>query len=370
VEIEGRGAQAERKAQVASEGAQSAQAAGKAASAASQSNARYAWVGYRYYDCPFVYSGNTLTMYTRAHPQGTAVWTPEDLLIGSGWWATCHAGSWAPRTRIIRRKHGKPGKPWKGPPPKKQWVVGPKSNGGSFLRVRTEKGVGFIPKHPLDVKGKPPLNAMDGVLLFHEKRGEEVVRVIAAPKNLQIETYRPWGYQANWTKDMPKVEKPVIEAKLLNRATASPSLMGRAAGNQKNQVAIRYDYETRNFVGLSNGAAHGRPQVIAHLDPNHGNGSSSRSGYSGRNFGGSGASGGRASGGGGSGYSGGGSSHGNSGGGSSHASSSGGGGGGGGGGASHASSSGGGGGGGGGSWGGGASSSASSSAPSSGGGHH
>jgi hypothetical protein len=296
-ETGGQAVQAERKAEVASEVPESAPEGGKAASAASPSNARYAWVAYSDPDCPFVYSGRQLVIYTDKHPKGVVVknqkgLTSQQLLVGSGWWATCHAGSWASRARTIPRKHPKPGtpgkphKPVKGPPPRMHWVVGPKSKGGSFVHVRMGRGLGFIPKHPLDVQGKPPLNAKNGVLLFHQKSGEEVAKIIPAPKNLQIENYRPGGYKATWTKNMPKVERPVIEARLLIRKTGSPRVITRLPGNQKNQVAIRYNYKTRDFVGHPYGVGHGRgserPVVIAHLAANHGGWGNPSSGNTGR----------------------------------------------------------------------------------------
>jgi hypothetical protein len=259
------------------------------------------------------------------HWGGSSTWW-EDASYRGWWrsqWAMCHAGSWAPapQRRGSACNGGKPGHGGKCPPPKKKWVVGPKSKGGSFWRVRMGKRVGFIPKHPLDVKGKPPLNAKDGVLMFHEKGGPGVTKIKAAPKDLQIVDNLLPGREANWAKNLPKVEKPVIEGRLLKGGTGSGSLTALQNANQKIQFSIRYDYKAKDFAVFANavGSARGndRPVVIAHIGSTQGYGSGSRWGSGGGNSGstggsrGNGSSGGRSDGG-----SGGGGSHGgNSGGG-------------------------------------------------------
>ncbi len=318
---------------------------------------------------------------TPEHPEGVVVQkhygedyfgSPAGASFGyySGWWrrypwATCYAGNWfSERTELGSGcASGKRGKSGKCQPPKKKWVVGPKRKGGSFVRVRMGKKVGFIPKHPLDVKGKPPLNVKDGVLMFHEKGGQGVMKIKAPPKDLRIVDNLPPGREANWAKNLPKVEKPVIEGWLLKGGLGSERLNALQNANQKGQLSIRYDYKAGDFAVFGNRAASSRgdarPLVLAYLGASQGIGSGSRWGSSGGNSGsgggwrGSGSSGGHSGGGGsGTGSHGGGggssrgssqsSSHGNSGSGSSSRSSSSSGGGGGGGG-SHGSSGGGGG---------------------------
>jgi hypothetical protein len=293
-------------------------------------------------------------MITPQNPQGRVVekkvrsttWN-----VGSPWWqigwTTCYAGSW-----FLERPAygygcapGKRGKTGNCPPPKKKWVVGRKKpKGGSFWRVRMGERIGVIPKHPLDVKGMPPLNAKYGVLMFHEKGGEEVPQIKSAPKDLQILKDLPAGYETNWVKSLPRVERPVIEGRFLKRGTEPSRASAALTGNPKSEVAIRYDYKAKDFVVFANGAGSSRgsarPVAIAHFGLRQGNGSNSHAGNSGGKSGSSGGSrggGGRSGGGGG-----GGGSHGGGGGGSSSHSSSGGGGYGGGGGGSSSSSSGGG----------------------------
>jgi FecR protein len=186
-----------------------------------------------------------------------------------GWWrfpwATCHAGSWIPVEHPERFgcKAEKGVKPGKCPPPKR-WVVGPKKKSGSFLRVRLGRTEGFIPKHPLDTRGKAPLNVEDGVLIFHGKGTQEEGETKTPPKTLQIVSSQPSGYETSWIKTLPKAEQPVIEGRLFN---------SRA---QLANQSIRFDYKTRNFVASTEGAG-GKTHtvVIAHVGVNGARGVSS-----------------------------------------------------------------------------------------------
>jgi hypothetical protein len=292
--------------------------------------------------------------FTPEHPEGQVVkkyWVTDYWGSGTGaalgfypdWWrfpwATCHAGSWLREPRVMGAGC-KPGKTGKCQPPKKKWVVGPKRKGRSFLRVKVGKGEGFIPRHPLDVKGKRPLNVQDGVLTFHGKGLEKVAEIKSPPKDLQIVKSLPAVYETNWVKTLPRVERPVIEGRFLKPGTEPSRASAVPTGNSKGEVAIRYDYKARDFAVFANAAGssrgNARPVAIAHFGLSQGNGSGSSWGSSGGNSG-------RSAGSHGSGSSGGSGSHGGGGGGSSSHSSSGGGGyGGGGGGGSSSGSSGGG----------------------------
>src|SRR5208282_3968988 len=112
-------------------------------------------------------------------------------------------------------------------------------------------GDGFIPKHPSDLKGKPPLNASDGVLTFHGKGTQEMAEIKSTPEKLQIVTSLPAGYDASWTKSLARVEQPVIEGRRLNGGVSLASVTASQTGNPKTQAAIRYDYKTRNFLAFS-----------------------------------------------------------------------------------------------------------------------
>lgn len=287
-----------RNAPVAGQGNRNGRQAGQAPSL---SYSRYQWIDYRDFDCPFIFGGRMLVARTPKNPRGTVVWTSPAKLVGSGWWATCHAGRWAsPEQRQPRRFFRKPHHKGVSPPPPRKvfWVVGPKSRNGSFLRVRTAEGVGFIPRHPLDVNGKPPLNARNGILVFHEEKGQLIAKTVEW-KSFAIDNYQPGGYRENRMKGMPRVPRPVIEAKLLEDGT-KPNFIESLARDEKGQFAIHYDYKTRSFVanlGMTDSRGHTWTVPIAHLNPVSGSYSNPHPDSGGRTFTGRGESRGGASGG-------------------------------------------------------------------------
>jgi len=118
------------------------------------------------------------------------------------------------------------------------------------------------------------------------------MKIKAPPKDLRIVDNLPPGREANWAKNLPKVEKPVIEGWLLKGGLGSERLNALQNANQKDQLSIRYDYKARDFAVFANGAASSRgdarPLVLAYLGANQGKGSGSRWGSSGGDSGNSG----------------------------------------------------------------------------------
>lgn len=81
--------------------------------------------------------------------------------FGPPWeWAICHTGSW------IRWQHHY------------VWVAGTKRHHHCPVRwVRNGRNVGFVPIHPKDVAGKPPINLKDGLFKMTGKKGQPIAHV-------------------------------------------------------------------------------------------------------------------------------------------------------------------------------------------------
>jgi len=163
------------------------------------------------------------------------------------------------------------------------WVVGPRRpKKEPFQLVKVPKGIGIAYTHPLRPKGKTPKNAKDTVLVLTEgKKGLQAKTVLMAAKDISAVQDLPKGFMTNPLKGLPQVERPVIQGRLVETAIndrreqlLSQAVGGRQAtppaGGQKSDN-IRYDYKSKNFVGLgeATGGKRGRepPQVIAHLGP-------------------------------------------------------------------------------------------------------
>jgi hypothetical protein len=100
-------------------------------------------------------------------------------------WAVCHAGSW------IRWQH------------RYVWVAGTKRHHKPPIRwVKNGRTVGYVPLHPKDVAGKPPINMKDGVFKA-TKKGDTV-----AVQRVKLDEGNPVELMNEAPKEF---RKPVLE---------------------------------------------------------------------------------------------------------------------------------------------------------------
>ena len=211
-------------------------------------------------------------------------------------YGTCFAGSWAHRKWVAGRRHHHP---------------------CHFVKVGRH-GIGIVPRHPQDQKGKPPINAKSGILVLVAEKGRLQAEVRPTPsKGIQVVAGPRSGIERGLMANAPRVAQPVIEARLAESIVPRGVLGAEHIEAQKNVTAIRFDFKTKDFVGRSNGAGNPRGEVVAHVGSGGRGGSQVQMGGHGGTGGGGGGSHGSSGGGGGSsggggGHSGGGSSAGSS----------------------------------------------------------
>ena len=206
-------------------------------------------------------------------------------------WAVCHAGTWINRqNRYV-------------------WVAGRRRHHHCPVHwVKNGRTTGYVPIHPHDVKGKPPINLKYGLYTSDRKAGgidriafdtgRPVKLLAAAPREFRKDYYAP----------LNRAETPHLEARVLHETlpgTKSPLLMNHTP------ATISFDHKSQSFT-LARQVSEGN-RTVAHVESFGGRvGGSSFSGGHSSFSGGGGNSGGHSSSGGG-----GGSSHASSGGGSS-----------------------------------------------------
>ena len=111
--------------------------------------------------------------------------------------------------------------------------------------VRVDNRIGFVPTHPDDAKGKPPINLKNGILLAPAKPGEPPQRIAWNPSQKLTfiqRTPREWNEQIAPRPVLASA--PEIRGHLAQesaRATAFSN--GRLASPQ-----IVYDYKTQKFM--------------------------------------------------------------------------------------------------------------------------
>jgi hypothetical protein len=214
-------------------------------------------------------------------PQGQLSGLPGQPL-GAGnviEYGTCFAGNWA---------HGR-------------WVAGPRHHHYSchFVKVGRHE-IGIVPRHPLDQKGHPLVNAKSGVLVLAVEKGKLQAGVQSAPsKGIQLLAKPPSGLERGLLVNAPRVAQPVIQARLTENLLPHGTLSAVRTGEQKNVTAIRFDFKTGNFVGRSGTGGDSHGAVVAHVGSGGGvsGGGSHGSSGGGSSGGGGGHSGGGSSGG-------------------------------------------------------------------------
>lgn len=144
--------------------------------------------------------------------------------------------------------------------------------------VRVGNRVGFVPPHPNDVKGKPPINLKEGMLIPPSKPGERIERVALGPwQKVTVFDKAPREVPSEPGNPALHVSAPEIHAHLLQEAfpTRSLSLSARAVPQ------IIYDYKSHQFLTPASAAGGKSKEVPVGGIDSHGKIGSFADGHSG-----------------------------------------------------------------------------------------
>jgi hypothetical protein len=151
-------------------------------------------------------------------------------------WAVCHTGSW------IRRGH------------RYAWVVGTKRHHLCPVHwVKYGQVRGFVPIHPRDVAGKPPLNLQHGVFVPVEKRGGTLERVaFNAGTSVKLLGGPPKEFARLDRPALQHTEEPRLEAHLVAEGgkvgTKDGAKGGMGMGLRRAGTPITFDHRSQSFV--------------------------------------------------------------------------------------------------------------------------
>jgi hypothetical protein len=192
-------------------------------------------------------------------------------MFDSPWnWAVCHAGGW------IRWHH------------RYAWVAGTKRHHKPPVRwVKSGRQVGFVPLHPKDVAGKPPINLKDGIILPAKKgdaitvkrdnlkEGKPVELLTEAPKEFrkpaleplkiaetpQAEAYSAYSSSvaAKGSTTVKSSERPM---QLSTGIAKSVTATGGAFAMKEKGTPITFDHKTQSFVVTRPVMENGRPGTV------------------------------------------------------------------------------------------------------------
>jgi FecR protein len=209
------------------------------------------------------------------------------------YWAQCHSGGWIHRGGTYH------------------YVVGKKHHRHKpYCWVKSGNHTGFVPRHPDDKDGKPPLNLKHGIIVPAGKDKERVDVVYAKdPDSVKLLAEAPKEFRAEPFSDRPGVSRPEIRGHLMD-ATLQPASAALSA-SAKDGRPISFDFEKKAFVRagavVERGSRDSKTELVAKLDSHgalmqrptvFGGGGGTRFTVGGsRSSGGSGSTGGRSSGG-------------------------------------------------------------------------
>jgi hypothetical protein len=217
---------------------------------------------------------------------------------GSSYWADCYTGYWFPRhghyARVITPPPSPtpprtmpPGKPPKHPPICQATNCMP-GNHPHPVWVRAGKQVGFVPRHPNDIPGKPPLNLKNDLVVPPSKTGQPS-RLLASELSQKIKVLdkAPKEFQNVSAFHTAPVTAPEIRAHLMLEntrqgpvASANRSISPSAATNHA-PLPITYDDKRHSFTmpSSSTPGEHSQPVAIGGITK-HGSVASFADGHS------------------------------------------------------------------------------------------
>ena len=164
-------------------------------------------------------------------------------------WAVCHAGGW-----VYRRHHY-------------VWCVGAKRHHLEPVRwVKSEHKVGFVPIHPFDVKGRPPINRKEQVFAVNNKNGLSLERVKFDPGHtIDVLKSPPREFRNAYLHPLQRADAPRMEA----HAMKEPLTGNKGTVAKVINAPIRFDSKSQTFM-MSKEVTHGGKSVTvsrAYLEP-------------------------------------------------------------------------------------------------------
>jgi hypothetical protein len=113
------------------------------------------------------------------------------------------------------------------------------------LLVRVGNRIGFVPAHPDDVKGKPPINLKNGILLASAKPGEPPQRIAwNSSQKLTLIERTPREWNERMAPHPVLASAPEIRAHLTQESARGGSFSNAKLGNPQ----IVYDYKAQKFM--------------------------------------------------------------------------------------------------------------------------
>jgi hypothetical protein len=172
-------------------------------------------------------------------------------------WALCHAGSW------IRRNH------------RYVWVAGHKRHHLEPVRwVKNGHTVAFVPIHPYDVKGRPPLNRKEEVFAVNTRHGLSIEPVkLDSARPIELLSVPPKEFRGAHLPPLSRAEEPRLAAHELKDAQGAKDAHAKAAG-----IPLSFDHKSQSFTMAKQVMEGNKSTTVYAPVTNHGGNLQSRGG--------------------------------------------------------------------------------------------
>jgi hypothetical protein len=157
-------------------------------------------------------------------------------------WGVCNAGSW-----IYRNNHY-------------VWVAGHRRHHHTIHWVKNGHSVGFVPIHPKDIKGKPPINARHDVFKVSKEKGRLSVVRIKFETSHPIEALNlpPKEFRNESLRPLTRASEPPMQTRMIADAGAG------SKANPVKAVAIplNFDRKSNSFMMASQSVQGGKSVTV------------------------------------------------------------------------------------------------------------
>jgi hypothetical protein len=158
----------------------------------------------------------------------SVLYSSMDPATGPYDWAVCHAGSW------IYRRH------------RYAWVAGNTRHHRCPVHwIKTGRSLAYVPIHPHDEKGKPPLNAVHGVYALQDKQGHSVERIsLDAGSKMKLLDAPPKEFRSVSFPPLSRAGDPHVNAYRL----AGTTVAGKASVVHEPGTSLTFNQKSQSFM--------------------------------------------------------------------------------------------------------------------------
>ena len=176
---------------------------------------------------PCMPGGIRYFMMGNMYPAGPQMLNSAMLYYGQPWsWAVCNAGSWINQNNQY------------------VWVAGRPLHRLPVHWIKSGHTIGFVPIHPYDIAGRPPVNSRNGAFTVDPKGPRTIERMaLQAGQKIDILDEPPRAFRTDFAPPLARAEAPHMAAHEIKDFSVARSGLAKASG-----IPITFDHRSQTFM--------------------------------------------------------------------------------------------------------------------------